>query len=37
MSEIRAKVEKQIKNDYLKRVQAPIGVKPVLRAWMELN
>ena len=37
LSEIRAKLEKQIKNDYLKRVQAPIGVKPVLRAWMELN
>ncbi len=37
LSEIRAEVDKFIKNDYLKRVQAPIGVKPVLRAWMELN
>lgn len=37
LSEIRGKVEKLIKNSYLKRVQAPVGVKPVLRAWMELN
>jgi hypothetical protein len=37
LSEIRAEIEKYIKNGYLKRVQAPIGVKPVLRAWMELN
>jgi HKD family nuclease/superfamily II DNA or RNA helicase len=37
LSEIRAKVEKHIKNTYLKQVQAPIGVKPALRAWMELS
>ena len=37
LSEIRADIEKHIKNGYLKRVQAPIGVKPVLRAWMELD
>ena len=30
-------VEKHIKNAYLKRVQAPVGVKPTLSAWMELN
>lgn len=35
--ELRAKVEKHIKNTYLKRVDAPIGVKPALRCWMELN
>jgi len=35
--EIRAKVEKHIKNTYLKRVDAPVGVKPALRCWMELN
>jgi hypothetical protein len=35
--ELRAKVEKHIKNTYLKRVDAPVGVKPVLRCWMELN
>ncbi len=35
--ELRAKVEKHIKNTYLKRVNAPVGVKPALRCWMELN
>ena len=35
--DLRAKVEKHIKNSYLKRVDAPIGVKPALRCWMELN
>ncbi|MFQ5507172.1 MAG: C-terminal helicase domain-containing protein, partial [Planctomycetota bacterium] len=35
--ELRAKIEKHIKNTYLKRVDAPIGVKPALRCWMELN
>jgi len=34
--EIRKKMDKYIKNSYLKKVQAPIGVKPVLRTWMEL-
>ena len=37
LSEIRAKLDKHIKNTYLRKVQAPIGVKPVLKAWMELN
>ena len=37
LSEIRAKVEKHIKNTYLKQVQAPVGVKPSLTAWMELS
>jgi hypothetical protein len=37
LPEIRAKVEKHIKNTYLKQVQAPIGVKPRLKAWMELS
>ena len=37
LSEIRAKIEKHIKNTYLRQVQAPIGVKPLLRAWMELS
>ncbi len=31
------KVEKHIKNTYLKRVDAPVGVKPTLKCWMELN
>ncbi len=37
LSEIRANVEKHIKNTYLKQVQAPVGVKPALKAWMELS
>jgi len=37
LSEIRAKVDKHIKNTYLKSVQAPVGVKPILKAWMELS
>lgn len=37
LSEIRGKIEKHIKNTYLKQVQAPIGVKPHLKAWMELS
>jgi helicase-like protein/phospholipase D-like protein/type III restriction/modification enzyme restriction subunit len=35
--EIRTKVLKHIKNTYLKRVDAPVGVKPSLKCWMELN
>lgn len=35
--EVRGKVERHIKNTYLKRVDAPIGVKPSLRCWMEVN
>jgi superfamily II DNA or RNA helicase len=35
--EIRATVEKHIKNTYLKRLDAPVGVRPALKCWMELN
>lgn len=34
---VRGKLERHIKNTYLKRVDAPVGVKPVLKCWMELN
>ena len=37
LSLIRKKVENHVKNTFLKRMQAPIGVKPILKAWMELN
>ncbi|MFO1262702.1 MAG: helicase-related protein [Rhodoferax sp.] len=37
LSEARAKVEKHLKNGYLRQVQAPLGVVPQLIAWMELN
>ena len=34
---IRAKVDKHVKDTYLKRVDAPVGVKASLKCWMELN
>ncbi|MBI4027302.1 MAG: helicase [Verrucomicrobia bacterium] len=37
LSETRQTVEKHIKNTYLRRVQAPVGVKPTLKCWMELS
>ncbi len=37
LTEIRRKINKHLKNTHLKVLQAPIGVKPSLKAWMELN
>lgn len=37
LTEIRVTIEKHIKNTYLKRVDAPVGVKPSLKCWMELS
>jgi hypothetical protein len=37
ISDIRASVEKHIKNTYLKKVDAPVGVRPILKCWMEIN
>lgn len=37
LTEVRGKVEKHIKQTYLKKVQAPVGVKATLKAWMELS
>ena len=37
LSEIRKVLEKHIKNTYLKKIDAPVSVKPKLIAWMELN
>jgi superfamily II DNA or RNA helicase len=37
LKDIRAKVLKHIKDTYLKRVDAPVGVKPALKCWMEIN
>jgi len=34
--EIRGRVNKHIKNTYLKRIDAPVGVGPRLACWMEL-
>lgn len=35
--DIRAEILKHIKNTYLKRIDAPVGVAPSLKCWMELN
>lgn len=37
LSEIRSEIEQHIKNSYFKKVQAPVGVKPGLKAWMEVS
>ncbi len=34
---VRLKIEQHIKNTYLKQMQAPVGIKPTLKCWMELN
>ena len=35
--QMREAVQKHIKNGYLKRIDAPIGVSPKLRCWMEVS
>ena len=35
--DLRDRVEKHITNTYLKRIDAPLGVRPALKCWMELN
>lgn len=35
--EIKQKVDRHIKNTYMKRIDAPIDVKANLKCWMELN
>lgn len=37
LREVRLAVEKHIKNTYLKQLNAPLGVKPILKCWMELS
>jgi superfamily II DNA or RNA helicase len=37
LRDLRLKIEKHIRNTYLKQIQAPVGVRPVLKCWMELN
>jgi superfamily II DNA or RNA helicase len=36
LSKLREKVEKRLKNDKLKPLQAPVGVSPILKCWMEV-
>ncbi|MEX2173922.1 MAG: helicase-related protein [Pirellulaceae bacterium] len=35
--DIRATIEKHVKNTRLKQLNAPVGVKPILKCWLELN
>ena len=37
LTDVRKKVEKHIKNTYLKSVMAPVGVKAKLKAWKEIS
>jgi len=37
LAEIRAIMDGHIKNSYLKKVNAPFGVKAMLKTWMELS
>jgi hypothetical protein len=37
LSEIRKKMDEQIINNQLRGLQAPVGVMPILKCWMELN
>jgi len=37
LADLRKKVEKQIVNTHLRSLNAPIGVNPVLKCWMELS
>jgi len=37
LAALRKQVEKQLITDYLKPLQAPVGVSPVLKCWLELN
>jgi superfamily II DNA or RNA helicase len=37
LSETREEVETYIKNTYLKKVQAPVGISGILKSWMELS
>jgi hypothetical protein len=35
--EVRKKVESDIKSKYLRKIDAPVGVRAQLRCWMELQ
>jgi|GEM_PF-2764801 len=37
LTDCRKTLQEHIRNSHLKRINAPVGVKPVLKAWMELN
>src|SRR5208283_4269413 len=37
LSKLRVKIEKTLTNTHLRSLQAPIGVSPVLKCWMEIS
>ena len=37
LSQVRNTVERHITQSYLRKVQAPVGVVPLLKAWMEMS
>jgi hypothetical protein len=37
LSKLREKAEKELSKAHLRPLQAPVGVEPVLKCWMELN
>ncbi len=37
LSDLRKRIEKQATTDYLRPLQAPVGVTPILKCWMKLN
>lgn len=37
LSALRGQVEHQLISEYLKPLQAPVGINPILKCWMELN
>jgi hypothetical protein len=37
LSELRAAAEKEAVNKHLRPLQAPIGISPILKCWMEVG
>lgn len=37
LADLRAKIESHLKNTHLKQMQAPVGVRPLLKCWMEVT
>jgi hypothetical protein len=37
LTDCRKVLQEHIRNSHLKRINAPVGVKPALKAWMEIH
>lgn len=37
LKDLRDRLERHIANTYLRRLDAPVGIRPTLKCWMELN